>query len=86
MLKFDEELHRIIMIDQTHTICETCDMVFLYVPQKQFCDGCRATRALARRRSKEENKLHARQWRKNNPGASAAISRRYRAKKKREGR
>ena len=46
------ELLAVKIMNKELTICETCDNIFPYVPQKQFCDEC----GLARNRKyREEN-------------------------------
>ena len=69
---FDEELYRMIMVNQTHTICETCDTVFKYIPQKVFCNECNA---------EKKRVLNKKRSRKYNP-KNAEACRRYRKRKK----
>jgi len=41
----DDELDRLLLRIQLKeiTLCETCDVFFKYVPQKRFCDTCKAS-------------------------------------------
>ena len=61
------------------TICETCDNIFDYAPQRLFCDECRIAR---KRKSYEENreKINARQrkYYKKNTERYKAYQRKYR--------
>ena len=48
----DEELFEKIM-NKELTICNTCDNIFAYVPQKVFCDECKREKI---RKYSEENR------------------------------
>jgi len=54
-------------------LVETCDMVFLYVPQKKFCDECMKTIFEER---KEHRNRKQREYRKKNYEKVRAIERR----------
>ena len=45
----DEELFEKIM-NKELTICETCDNIFPYIPQKLFCGECKHEKIKARKR------------------------------------
>ncbi len=62
----DEELFEKIM-NRELTICETCDNIFPYIQQKQFCDEC----------VREKRTVRKRKWRKENREKFAARSRKY---------
>ena len=49
----DDELDRLFLQVQLKeiTLCETCDTIFKYVPQKRFCDACRKKKRTAQRRA-----------------------------------
>ncbi len=82
----DEELFEKIM-DKELTICETCDTIFNYAPQKLFCDECLREKILAKQRKyREENhekmKAYGRKYREENREMINARKRaRYHAKK-----
>ena len=63
----DEELFEKIM-NKELTICETCDNIFEYIPQKVFCDEC----------MREKNNARQRKYNKENPEKIAARNRKYR--------
>ena len=67
-----EEIKRLIS-SRKITICETCDNIFPYVPQKKFCDECRKERDDER---KEIKNRKAREYRKENYERVRAIERR----------
>ena len=79
-----EEIERLIWLKKI-TICETCDNIFPYVPQKKFCDECRRARA---REYYEENreKINARhrKWREKNREKVSARERKYYEKNREE--
>ncbi len=80
----DEELFEKMMRKEI-TICETCDNIFSYVPQKQFCDWCTHEKTkLRRRKYLEENreKINAmnRNYYQKNREKKAAYDREYREK------
>ena len=51
-----EEIKRLIS-SRKITICETCDNIFSYVPQKKFCDDCmREKRNAIHRKWREKNR------------------------------
>ena len=59
----EDELFRKI-INKELTICETCDNIFTYIPQKVFCDECMRERTEAQQRAyheKNREKVRARQ-------------------------
>jgi hypothetical protein len=74
-----EEIKRLILLRKI-TICETCDNIFLYVPQKKFCDECHKKRDDERRETKNRK---AREYRKKNYERVRAIERRS-ARRQRE--
>ena len=45
---YGDEIDRLLLQVQLReiTLCETCDVFFKYVPQKRFCDICKAKRRL----------------------------------------
>lgn len=49
-----DELFRKIMLKEI-TVCETCDTIFDYKPQKKYCDNCRKVRY---EEKKERRKVH----------------------------
>ena len=71
-----EEIKRLILLRKI-TICETCDNIFPYVPQKKFCDECRKERDDER---KEIKNRKAREYRKENYERVRAIELRSLAK------
>jgi DNA-directed RNA polymerase subunit RPC12/RpoP len=59
----DEELFEKIM-NKELTICETCDTIFEYIPQKRFCDECNLKRLHKyREENREEKNARARNYR-----------------------
>ncbi len=65
------------------TICETCDNIFDYVPQKVFCDECKRKKARARNRKYYEENLEKvlarqRKYREENREKRNAYQRKYR--------
>tara|TARA_B100001778_G_C18370276_1_gene530480 strand:+ start:102 stop:401 length:300 start_codon:yes stop_codon:yes gene_type:complete len=67
-----DEIKRLISLRKI-TICETCDNIFPYVPQKKFCDECRKERDDERKETKNRK---AREYRKENYERVRAIERR----------
>ena len=63
------------------TICESCDNIFNYVPQKIHCDECRIAKA---RKYREENRdkinAYARKYREENREKLNAKQRKYNEK------
>ena len=59
----DEELFEKIM-NKELTICETCNTIFDYAPQKLFCGECLRERKLARHRKYREENPEKRKARK----------------------
>ena len=61
------------------TICESCDNIFNYVPQKIHCDECRNAKA---RKYREENRdkinAYARKYREENREKIATKKRKHR--------
>jgi len=88
----DELLEKI--INKELTICETCDNIFTYIPQKVFCETCMCKHRSAQKKIYHEKnranpewvaKTNARQkaWRKENREKKNARARaRYHANKK----
>ena len=79
-----EEIKRLIS-SRKITICETCDNIFSYVPQKEFCDDCmREKRTALSRKCYEENRekirARVRKWREENPEKELARHRKWREK------
>ena len=81
----DELLEKI--INKELTICETCDNIFTYIPQKVFCDECKREKENARKKAdyeKNREKYSARSkayYEKNREKKSAYDKARYHAKK-----
>ena len=71
-----DEIKRLISLRKI-TICETCDNIFPYVPQKKFCDECRKERDDERKETKNRK---AREYRKENYERVRAIELRCIAK------
>jgi hypothetical protein len=44
------------------TICETCDNIFTYIPQKVFCDECNREKYNARKRAYNEKNKQDPEW------------------------
>ena len=73
----DEELFEKIM-NKELTICNTCDNIFAYVPQKVFCDECK--REKIRKYSEknlEKQRARNRKYREENREKVNAIHRKY---------
>ena len=71
-----DEIKRLISLKKI-TICETCDNIFPYVPQKHLCDECRKKRHDERRETRNRK---AREYRKENYERVRAIELRSIAK------
>ena len=74
----DEELFEKIM-NKELTICETCDTIFNYAPQKLFCGECLREKELARHRKyREENPEKIKAYYEKNREKELARNRKYR--------
>lgn len=78
----DEELFEKIM-NKELTICETCDTIFEYIPQKLFCGECLRDKKLARKRkhyeeNREKKAAYDRKYREENLEKMKAYQRKYR--------
>jgi uncharacterized membrane protein (DUF106 family) len=73
----DEELFEKIM-NKELTICETCDTIFEYIPQKRFCDECNLKRLRKYNEEKREEKnAYAHKYREENREMLKAKQREY---------
>ena len=62
----DEELFEKIM-NKELTICNTCDNIFAYVPQKVFCDECKREKIRKySEKNREKKAVYDRKWRGEN--------------------
>ena len=79
-----EEIKRLISLNKL-TICETCDNIFVYVPQKEFCDDCMRKKKAAHSRkyyekNREKERARNRKYREKNREKENARNRKYREK------
>ena len=74
----DEELFEKIM-NKELTICNTCDNIFAYVPQKVFCDECKREKIRKySEKNREKKAVYDRKWRGENREKINAYMRKYR--------
>jgi len=50
------------IINKELTICETCDSIFTYIPQKVFCDECNRDKLSARVKARREKNKQDPEW------------------------